>query len=250
MLRRGAFSPNIKERADCSAAVFDAAGRCSPRPSTSRCTWGRCRRRSHAVIDELGELGPGEQAIVNDPFAGGTHLNDVTVVAPVLARRRLVGWVANRAHHADLGGAAPGSMPADATDIHQEGLRLPPDAADRRGAGAAARELAHAGRARRRPGRAAGRQRRRGRPTGAAGRRAVRRGRRLRRAAHAGPRSPALPDGEWIARTDLDSTGAATDQQRRGAAALHGADRRATGSSSTSPAPRRSDPATPTRCVR
>src|SRR5690606_33297603 len=80
-----------------------------------------------AVIEAFGDgLGPGEQAVVNDPFAGGTHLNDLTVVAPCWVDGRLVGWVANRAHHADVGGAAPGSLPADATDVHQEGLRLPP----------------------------------------------------------------------------------------------------------------------------
>ena len=64
--------------------------------------------------------------MLNDPFAGGTHLNDITVVAPCHVDGELVGWVANRAHHADLGGAAPGSIPADATEIQQEGLRLPP----------------------------------------------------------------------------------------------------------------------------
>jgi N-methylhydantoinase B/oxoprolinase/acetone carboxylase alpha subunit len=67
--------------------------------------------------------------LVNDPFAGGTHLNDITVVTPCFAGTRgdrLVGWVANRAHHADVGGAAPGSIPADATEIVQEGLRIPP----------------------------------------------------------------------------------------------------------------------------
>jgi N-methylhydantoinase B/oxoprolinase/acetone carboxylase alpha subunit len=64
--------------------------------------------------------------VLNDPFAGGTHLNDVTVVAPVHLDGALVGWVANRAHHADLGGMAPGSMPPDATEIYQEGLRVPP----------------------------------------------------------------------------------------------------------------------------
>jgi N-methylhydantoinase B/oxoprolinase/acetone carboxylase alpha subunit len=79
-----------------------------------------------AVIAALPELGPGEQALVNDPFAGGTHLNDVTVVAPAHLDGELVGWVANRAHHADLGGAAPGSLPADATEIQQEGFRIPP----------------------------------------------------------------------------------------------------------------------------
>ena len=64
--------------------------------------------------------------MLNDPFAGGTHLNDITLVAPCFAGGELVGWAANRAHHSDLGGMAPGSMPADAVDIHQEGLRIPP----------------------------------------------------------------------------------------------------------------------------
>jgi N-methylhydantoinase B/oxoprolinase/acetone carboxylase alpha subunit len=79
-----------------------------------------------AVVDTLGELPPGEQAVVNDPYAGGTHLNDVTVVAPVWVDSALAGWVANRAHHADVGGAEPGSIPAGATHVAQEGLRLPP----------------------------------------------------------------------------------------------------------------------------
>ena len=130
VLQRAAFSPNIKERADCSAAVFTPAGRCWPRPSTSRCTSDPCRPRwprSSRPSPVAGDpLGPGEQAVVNDPFRGGTHLNDITVVAPCWVGGRLVGWVANRAHHADVGGAAPGSLPADATVIQQEGLRLPP----------------------------------------------------------------------------------------------------------------------------
>ena len=71
-------------------------------------------------------LAAGDQVVVNDPFAGGTHLNDVTFVAPAFVDGELVGWAANRAHHADLGGGAPGSMPADATEIYQEGLRIPP----------------------------------------------------------------------------------------------------------------------------
>ncbi len=80
-----------------------------------------------AAIDAVGDqVAPGDQIVLNDPFAGGTHLNDVTVVAPCHVDGELVGWVANRAHHADLGGAAPGSIPPDATEIHQEGLRLPP----------------------------------------------------------------------------------------------------------------------------
>src|SRR5207237_1376017 len=69
---------------------------------------------------------PGDQVVLNDPYAGGTHLNDVTLVAPCFAGGELVGWAANRAHHADLGGMAPGSMPPEAVDIQQEGLRIPP----------------------------------------------------------------------------------------------------------------------------
>jgi N-methylhydantoinase B/oxoprolinase/acetone carboxylase alpha subunit len=80
-----------------------------------------------AAIDAYGDdVGPGEHIVVNDPFAGGTHLNDITVVTPCHAGGRLVGWAANRAHHADVGGAAPGSIPADATEIAQEGFRIPP----------------------------------------------------------------------------------------------------------------------------
>jgi N-methylhydantoinase B/oxoprolinase/acetone carboxylase alpha subunit len=80
-----------------------------------------------AAIDALGDrLGPGDQVVLNDPFRGGTHLNDITLVAGCWVDDRLVGWAANRAHHADLGGMAPGSIPADATEIFQEGLRLPP----------------------------------------------------------------------------------------------------------------------------
>jgi N-methylhydantoinase B/oxoprolinase/acetone carboxylase alpha subunit len=127
VLRRGAFSPNIKERADCSAAVFDADGRLLAQAEHIPVHLGSMPASVLAVIDALGpSLGPGEQAVVNDPFAGGTHLNDLTAVAPCWVEGRLVGWVANRAHHADVGGAAPGSLPADAVDIHQEGLRIPP----------------------------------------------------------------------------------------------------------------------------
>jgi N-methylhydantoinase B/oxoprolinase/acetone carboxylase alpha subunit len=82
-----------------------------------------------AAIDLFGGRLPGrhDQVVLNDPFAGGTHLNDITVVAPAFTDDgELVGWVANRAHHADVGGMAPGSIPPDAVDVHQEGLRIPP----------------------------------------------------------------------------------------------------------------------------
>ena len=129
VLRRSAYSPNIKERADCSAALFTAAVRCWCRPSTSRYIWARCPHpwpRPSSAFAGGDALLPGDQIVLNDPFAGGTHLNDVTLVAPCFVDGEVVGWAANRAHHADLGGMAPGSIPPDAVEIHQEGLRIPP----------------------------------------------------------------------------------------------------------------------------
>jgi N-methylhydantoinase B/oxoprolinase/acetone carboxylase alpha subunit len=126
VLRRSASSPNIKERADCSTALFTGGGELLAQSESIPVHLGSMPASVRSVIDALGPLEAGEQAVVNDPYAGGTHLNDVTVVAPVHHRGRLVGWVANRAHHADVGGAAPGSIPAHATHIAEEGLRLPP----------------------------------------------------------------------------------------------------------------------------
>jgi len=127
VLRRAAFSPNIKERADCSAALFTPTGELLVQAEHIPVHLGSMPASVAAVIAALGDgLGPGDQAVLNDPFAGGTHLSDVTVVAPCWVGGRLIGWVANRAHHADLGGMVPGSIPPDATEIHQEGLRLPP----------------------------------------------------------------------------------------------------------------------------
>jgi N-methylhydantoinase B/oxoprolinase/acetone carboxylase alpha subunit len=125
-LRRAAFSPNIKERADCSAALFTAGGDLLVQAEHIPVHLGSMPASVRAAIDRVGDPGPGAHVIVNDPFAGGTHLNDVTLVTPCHLDGRLVGWAANRAHHADLGGAAPGSMPADAVEIQQEGLRIPP----------------------------------------------------------------------------------------------------------------------------
>src|SRR5207253_1163014 len=80
-----------------------------------------------AAIANVGDdIGADDQIVLNDPYAGGTHLNDLTLAAPCFADGGLVGWVANRAHHADVGGMAPGSIPADAVEITQEGLRIPP----------------------------------------------------------------------------------------------------------------------------
>ena len=134
VLRRAAFSPNIKERADCSAALFTAEGELLAQAENIPVHLGSMPASVLAAIARFGpgrdELGPGDQIILNDPFAGGTHLNDITVVAPCFVGSgpgsQLLGWVATRAHHADVGGAAPGSLPADAVEIFAEGLRIPP----------------------------------------------------------------------------------------------------------------------------
>jgi N-methylhydantoinase B/oxoprolinase/acetone carboxylase alpha subunit len=127
VLRRAASSPNIKERADCSAALFTAAGELLVQAEHIPVHLGSMPAAVRAAVAAAGpEVDPDAQWVLNDPFAGGTHLNDVTLVAPVHVDGALVGWAANRAHHADLGGIAPGSMPPDAVEIYQEGLRVPP----------------------------------------------------------------------------------------------------------------------------
>jgi N-methylhydantoinase B/oxoprolinase/acetone carboxylase alpha subunit len=126
VLRRAAYSPNIKERADCSAALFTAAGELLVQAEHIPVHLGSMPASVRAAIDASYELAADDQIVLNDPFAGGTHLNDVTLVAPCFADGELVGWVANRAHHADLGGMAPGSMPPEAIEVQQEGLRVPP----------------------------------------------------------------------------------------------------------------------------
>lgn len=127
VLRRAAFSPNIKERADCSAALFSPEGELLVQAEHIPVHLGSMPASVRAAIEACGDSSaPGEQVLLNDPFAGGTHLNDLTLVAPCHVGGRLVGWVANRAHHADIGGAAPGSLPADAVEVAQEGFRIPP----------------------------------------------------------------------------------------------------------------------------
>ena len=129
-LRRAAYSPNIKERADCSAAVFDPSGQMVAQAEHIPVHLGAMPASVRAVLDSNGALRPGQQVCVNDPYMGGTHLPDLTIVSAVGPESgdaaELLGYVANRAHHADVGGAAPGSMPAGATEIAMEGIRIPP----------------------------------------------------------------------------------------------------------------------------
>ena len=132
VLRRTAYSPNIKERADCSAAVFVPSGEMLAQAEHIPVHLGSMPASVAAVLDAF-DAEPGVQYAVNDPFHGGTHLNDLTLVRPVFAGGELVGWVANRAHHADVGGEAPGSMPAHATRLVQEGHIVAPTPAVRDG---------------------------------------------------------------------------------------------------------------------
>jgi N-methylhydantoinase B len=135
VLRRTAYSPNIKERADCSAALFDAAGEMLAQAEHIPVHLGSMPASVAAVLDRFGtDVEPGIQFAVNDPYAGGTHLNDLTLLRPVHVGSQLVAWVANRAHHADVGGEAPGSMPAHATRVDQEGHVVSPVPAVRDGA--------------------------------------------------------------------------------------------------------------------
>ncbi len=123
-LRRTAFSPNIKERRDYSCAVFDAKGRVIAQGDHMPVHLGSMPMAVGAALDVI-DIAPGDVVAVNDPFAGGTHLPDVTLVMPVMKGTRILFYVANRAHHADIGGATPGSMGL-ATDIYGEGIRIPP----------------------------------------------------------------------------------------------------------------------------
>ena len=126
-LRRTAFSPNIKERRDYSCAVFDRRGEVIAMGDHMPVHLGSMPMSVRAVLDRMA-LGPGDLAMLNDPFAGGTHLPDITLVAPVFISRKKNQpdfFVASRAHHADVGGTYPGSMGL-CREIYQEGFRIPP----------------------------------------------------------------------------------------------------------------------------
>jgi N-methylhydantoinase B len=123
-----AFSPNIKERRDCSAAVFNAQGLMVSQAEHIPVHLGAMPESLKAALEIFPEShwNDGDIVILNDPFEGGTHLPDITLISPVVIKNQIIGFVANRAHHADVGGKAPGSMPGDSTEIYQEGLRIPP----------------------------------------------------------------------------------------------------------------------------
>jgi len=128
-LVRTAFSPNIKERADCSTAICDAEGRALSLMTNAPAHLGSTLRLVPAIFQRfpLAMLEPGDAFLANDPYiVGVTHLNDCTVVTPVFHDGRLVAFAAAVAHHSDVGGRVAGSESGDNTSIYQEGIRVPP----------------------------------------------------------------------------------------------------------------------------
>jgi len=109
-LRRAALSPNIKDRLDYSCAVFDARGQLCAQAAHIPVHLGSMAYAMQSLVGTV-IWAPGDMLLVNDPYLGGTHLQDVTLVAPLFLDSTLAGFVANRAHHADIGCARPGSMP-------------------------------------------------------------------------------------------------------------------------------------------
>jgi N-methylhydantoinase B len=135
VLIRAAHSPNIKERRDASSALFSPSGEMVMQAEHIPVHLGAMPAAVGAVLNE--RHAPDRLWILNDPYQGGTHLPDITVIAPVFAARDLIGFVANRAHHADVGGEVPGSMPADSHTLAEEGVVISPRVLD----GAAIDEL-------------------------------------------------------------------------------------------------------------
>jgi len=127
-LIRSAYSANIKERHDCSTALFDAGGELVMQAEHIPVHLGSMPDAVAAVLGE--EQRPGRSWILNDPYRGGTHLPDITLVSPLFAGAELLGFAASRAHHADVGGPTPGSMPAFSRTLEEEGVVIPPTVAD------------------------------------------------------------------------------------------------------------------------
>ncbi len=123
-LIRSAYSANIKERHDCSTALFDASGELVMQAEHIPVHLGSMPDAVAAVLDQ--EQRPGVAWILNDPYRGGTHLPDITLISPVFDAAGLRGFAASRAHHADVGGATPAGMPANSTSLDEEGVVIPP----------------------------------------------------------------------------------------------------------------------------
>src|SRR3954453_19991786 len=124
VLVRSAHSANVKERRDASTGLFDASGQMVMQAEHIPVHLGAMPAAVEAILNE--EHSPGDAWILNDPYRGGTHLPDITVISPVFVDDALAGFAASRAHHADVGGRVPGSMPADSSSLEEEGVVIPP----------------------------------------------------------------------------------------------------------------------------
>ena len=124
-LRRASFSPNIRERLDFSCALFDAHARTVAQAAHIPVHLGSMPASVEQAIYAFEEFAPGDVVILNDPYRGGTHLPDITLVSPIFSGGTLEFFIASRAHHADVGGMSPGSLPLS-TEIYQEGIIIPP----------------------------------------------------------------------------------------------------------------------------
>ena len=123
-LRHAAFSPNIRDRLDYSCAMFDSRGQMCAQAAHIPVHLGSMAFAMQGIVTRF-DWQPGDVVIFNDPYLGGTHLPDVTLVSPVFVEEECVGFVANRAHHADIGSEEPGSMPLS-SNLHEEGIVLSP----------------------------------------------------------------------------------------------------------------------------
>ena len=127
VLRNSAYSPNIKERLDFSCAIFDHKKRLAAQAEHIPVHLGSMQLAVQQGLKKLkSELEDGDMVLFNDPYISGTHLPDIALISPVFYEGRIVAYLANKAHHSDVGGKAPGSMAGDATEIYQEGIIIPP----------------------------------------------------------------------------------------------------------------------------
>ena len=124
VLIRGAYSSNIKERRDCSTALFDERGRMVAQAEHIPVHLGAMPEAVAAVMRR--DPRPGDVFAINDPYSGGTHLPDITLVSPISYEDDILGFAVTRAHHSDVGGMRPGSMPSDSREVYQEGIIIPP----------------------------------------------------------------------------------------------------------------------------
>ncbi|PWI48286.1 5-oxoprolinase [Candidatus Heimdallarchaeota archaeon B3_Heim] len=128
VLRRASFSANCKERLDFSCAIFNSEGELVAQAEHIPVHLGAMFSSMDTVLAQynVNSFNPGDIIILNSPFSGGTHLPDISFILPVFIENKLTFFVTNRAHHSDIGGSTPGSMPGTSTEIYQEGLIIPP----------------------------------------------------------------------------------------------------------------------------